>query len=78
MTTNLGAERIERDFLGAIAVPAEALFGPQTARAMANFRISGIRRFRGDTRASRRRVLRGGRLCTGRVPSRDCNRAREH
>ena len=33
--------RIERDSMGAVAVPADALYGPQTARAVENFPISG-------------------------------------
>ncbi|MCM2323690.1 MAG: aspartate ammonia-lyase [Oligoflexia bacterium] len=33
--------RVERDSLGDIPVPAEALWGAQTARALENFRISG-------------------------------------
>ena len=33
--------RIELDSLGPVAVPAEAYYGAQTARAMENFRISG-------------------------------------
>jgi len=37
------AERIERDFLGEVKVPAEALYGAQTARAVENFPISGLR-----------------------------------
>jgi len=41
----LGASRTrtERDTIGAVEVPAEALYGAQTARAMANFAISGWR-----------------------------------
>jgi fumarate hydratase class II len=35
--------REERDSLGAVRVPADALFGPQTARAAANFPISSWR-----------------------------------
>ena len=35
--------RTERDSLGAIEVPAEAYWGAQTARALANFPISGLR-----------------------------------
>ncbi|MEZ5143604.1 MAG: class II fumarate hydratase [Acidimicrobiales bacterium] len=35
--------RIERDALGEVAVPAEARWGPQTQRAVANFPISGLR-----------------------------------
>ena len=33
--------RQERDSMGAVPVPADALYGPQTARAVANFPISG-------------------------------------
>ena len=35
--------RTERDPLGAMDVPAEALYGVQTARAVQNFPISGLR-----------------------------------
>ncbi len=35
--------RIERDTLGEIRVPAMALYGAQTARALENFSISGLR-----------------------------------
>ena len=35
--------RIERDPLGELAVPANAYYGVQTARALANFPISGLR-----------------------------------
>jgi len=35
--------RIERDPLGELAVPSEAYYGIQTARAVANFPISGLR-----------------------------------
>jgi fumarate hydratase class II len=38
-----GAMRTERDPLGEVQVPAEALYGAQTARAVANFPISGLR-----------------------------------
>jgi len=34
--------RVERDFLGEVEVPIEALFGSFTARARANFQISGL------------------------------------
>ena len=37
-----GATRMERDLLGEKAVPAEAYYGVQTARALENFQISGI------------------------------------
>src|SRR5512137_2105813 len=33
--------RIEKDSLGEMRVPAEALYGPQTQRAVENFPISG-------------------------------------
>jgi len=35
--------RIEKDPLGEVAVPAEALYGAQTMRAVQNFAISGLR-----------------------------------
>lgn len=35
-------ERIERDTLGEVTVPADALYGASTARARANFPISGL------------------------------------
>ena len=37
--------RRERDTLGEVAVPADALYGAQTARAVENFPISGFRPF---------------------------------
>ncbi len=37
----MGPTRTESDSLGEIQVPAAALYGPQTARAVANFPISG-------------------------------------
>ena len=41
MTTPL--TRIERDSMGELAVPADALYGAQTQRALDNFHISGLR-----------------------------------
>ncbi len=38
--------RTERDSLGEIQVPAQALYGPQTQRAVENFPISGLRPYR--------------------------------
>jgi fumarate hydratase class II len=38
--------RLERDSLGEIRVPADALFGAQTQRAVENFPISGLRPWR--------------------------------
>lgn len=37
------ATRVERDTMGELAVPAEAYYGVQTARALHNFPISGLR-----------------------------------
>lgn len=37
-----GATRLEHDLLGDLAVPADAYYGVQTARAQANFRITEI------------------------------------
>ena len=39
---NSPATRIEHDLLGDLAVPADAYYGVQTARALDNFRISGV------------------------------------
>src|ERR1700688_2042644 len=35
--------RVERDPLGELSVPSDAYYGAQTARAVDNFRISGLR-----------------------------------
>jgi fumarate hydratase class II len=43
--------RLEHDSMGAMAVPAEALYGAQTARAVENFPISSLRPQRGFIRA---------------------------
>lgn len=40
------AFRIERDSLGEVRVPAAALYGAQTQRAVQNFPISGLRSWR--------------------------------
>src|ERR671926_1808291 len=37
------ATRVERDTMGEMRVPADALYGAQTARAVENFPISGLR-----------------------------------
>lgn len=47
----MSATRIERDSMGELAVPAEALWGAQTQRAVENFPISGWRMPRGFLRA---------------------------
>jgi aspartate ammonia-lyase len=39
----VSAFRVERDSLGELNVPADAYYGVQTARAIENFRISGLR-----------------------------------
>ena len=45
--------RIEHDLLGDLAVPADAYYGVQTARALENFQISGVHS--ASTRTSSRR-----------------------
>jgi fumarate hydratase, class II len=50
MTTEKGYRK-ERDSLGEMLVPADALWGPQTQRAVENFPISGLRFPRGFIRA---------------------------
>ena len=41
MTENVNAYRIEHDSLGDMQVPADALYGVQTVRAIDNFKITG-------------------------------------
>jgi fumarate hydratase class II len=43
--------RIERDSMGELMVPAAALWGAQTQRAVENFQISGLRMPRNFIRA---------------------------
>src|SRR5215510_14484466 len=43
--------RIERDSMGELRVPADALWGAQTQRAVQNFRLSGLRMPRAFIRA---------------------------
>src|SRR5260370_32005029 len=43
MTIDPGRTRIEHDSMGEVAVPADALWGAQTQRAVQNFQISGER-----------------------------------
>ena len=43
--------RVERDSMGELRVPAEALWGAQTQRAVENFPISGLKVPRGFIRA---------------------------
>ena len=44
--------RSERDTLGEVAVPDDALYGAQTARAVENFPISGFKAFPAFIRAT--------------------------
>jgi fumarate hydratase class II len=39
-------DRIEKDSLGTVNVPADALWGAQTQRAIENFPISGLKQYR--------------------------------
>ena len=48
------AVRIERDTLGTMEVPSDALYGAQTARALSNFTISGLKPFPSFVRATLR------------------------
>jgi fumarate hydratase, class II len=41
-TPDAGHTRVERDTMGEVTVPASALYGAQTARAVENFPISGL------------------------------------
>ena len=43
MTDPVRATRLERDSMGEMAVPADALYGASTQRAVLNFPISGQR-----------------------------------
>ncbi len=43
MNQDEGRIRLERDSLGAMEVPSKAYYGAETARAIDNFRISGLR-----------------------------------
>ena len=54
-----GKTRIEHDLLGDLAVPADAYYGVQTARAIENFKISGVPlRLYQSSRCSRRENVR--------------------
>ncbi|WP_232622303.1 hypothetical protein, partial [Rhodococcus rhodochrous] len=46
--------RIGRDSLGEVRIPADALYGPQTQRAVENFPVSGLRLPRAFIRAQER------------------------
>src|SRR5437588_3049245 len=43
MSSSESGYRIEKDSLGEVRVPASALYGAQTQRAVENFPISGLR-----------------------------------
>jgi fumarate hydratase class II len=45
MTSQSTTLRIEKDSLGELAVPQDAYYGVQTARAVANFPVSGLRAY---------------------------------
>jgi len=64
--------RIEKDTLGDVPVPADAYYGAQTARAVANFPISGLRPHRALVRATvviKRSAARAN-MATGRLDPR--------
>src|SRR3712207_6890936 len=44
MTQHETAHRVERDSMGEVEVPRDALFGAQTRRALDNFPISDLRK----------------------------------
>ncbi|MDP8905799.1 MAG: aspartate ammonia-lyase [Chloroflexota bacterium] len=70
MTVTGSATRVERDPLGELEVPADAYYGIQTARAIANFPISGRPPDRALVRAAvqvKKAAARANRA-TGRLP----------
>jgi aspartate ammonia-lyase len=62
--------RRERDTLGEVSVPADALYGAQTARAVENFPISGLRPFPAFIRATVfvKKAAAAANLEAGRLP----------
>jgi aspartate ammonia-lyase len=62
--------RRERDTLGDVSVPADALYGAQTARAVENFPISGLRPFPAFIRATVfvKKAAAAANLEAGRLP----------
>ncbi len=66
------AVRIESDTLGTMQVPTDALYGAQTARAVANFPISGLTPFPVFVRATLRikKCAALANMATGRLESR--------
>src|SRR5512136_2763105 len=70
------ATRLERDTLGPVEVPGDAYFGAQTARALANFPISGLKPHRAlvwSTLLIKQCAARAN-MSTGRMPA-DIGRA---
>ena len=65
------AIRIEKDTLGPVELPADALYGAQTARAVANFPISGLKPFPAFVRATLliKKCAALANMATGRLPS---------
>src|SRR6476620_11600581 len=70
MATTTVPTRTERDSLGEVAVPADALYGAQTARAVENFPISGIRPHRTfiESTAMVKRAAAMANLAIGKLP----------
>jgi aspartate ammonia-lyase len=62
--------RRERDTLGEVSVPEDALYGAQTARAVENFPISGLRPFPAFIRATVlvKKAAAAANLAAGRLP----------
>src|SRR5688572_31717328 len=66
--------RVERDTLGEVRVPADALWGAQTQRAVENFPISGLRAYPAFIRATVR-VKKAAAMANaqaGRLPAELC------
>ena len=65
------AIRIENDTLGPVELPSDALYGAQTARAIANFPISGMKPFPDFVRATLliKKCAALANMATGRLPS---------
>lgn len=70
------ATRLERDTLGPVEVPVDAYFGAQTARAMVNFPISGLKPHRALVWATLliKQCAARANMATGRLPA-DIGRA---
>ena len=65
------AIRVEKDTLGPVELPTDALYGAQTARAIANFPISGMKPFPDFVRATLliKKCAALANMATGRLPS---------